>query len=542
MGYYETINTRPVAFYSLESAPYMDASINRLANLSLSNTLHPLMAFNRGKLAICPPQFTVPSPVSGRAWAVGVAAKTEQGKLFEFTSSSGTGVWYQSGRLYFGLKHADTSTTIASAPFQFPTASNIVAVRDGDAIMLYANGELLASKTIETASPVVVGTTLTIGDSSSAVYAGNIAVWNAAPSAGEIRALDGAYRRYPYRRQISEIVSAPAFTPELLSIDNISIPLRIVSSVSVIEVSEGNYLGDVDSLGTSVAGAVVFGHFVQPETYGTNVRWDASSGATVEYSLDSGTTWQAVNNGRPLDGTVAPATPTALLIRVSFAAGQSVRPLINGLKVIDYLSNVINPLTFTSRVATVSGDVYIPATAHHPQLHGDGMRFYTNGILEIAPTDSDTPVNTASLEVVFGVTTADMTGTKYIINSSPEHSSSISVVAGKLNFTGFSSVHVNGATYASNALTLVPGLNYHLVANYTSANNAKITFGSEGSSITGPISTIMLRTVTMNLAAAQSAFASLMSNATSRTASENQFTAFDTPLSHYGKIWTVRGS
>jgi hypothetical protein len=543
MAYQTILRTKPDSFYVIDSAPHEDLSRSRLANLTLTNSIHPLGAFNYGKLAISPPTFTVPTPVDSNSWSVAIVVKPiEPGKIFEFTSSSGTGLKYQDGKLTFSLRHSDNSETSVSKSYTFKTVADVICVKSEDSIALYVAGVLMGSTAIESPFDVVTAQSITVGDASAKIYSGNIAFWNRSVSADESARFAIAYRRYPFRREISNIKGTAMFTPELFSVSGSLVPNRVVLNDGVIESSPGTYESDIDDTGISVSSQVTFGYLTQNESMGVRFAWSESLSATVESSLDAGENWSPVLNGRVIPGTRLPVEEIPLAIRVTFAAGSIERPFISGVTIIDYTTDVANPLTSTNRIATISGDVYVPITAHHPQLHGDGMRFYGSGILEFAPDISDSVVNTAGLELAFTPEASDLTGTKYIMNSAPEHSSNISVIAGKLNFTGFSSVYVNGVATATNSLTLQPGLTYLINANYTTSHNQKITFGNEGNSVSGAISTIALRAQSVSANEALDTFNLYMKHPVYRSQSDSGLTISDNEVSLYRKDWTTRGS
>lgn len=545
MAHHTIINTDPASFYVLETAPHQDRSRNRLANLTLSNALHPLTAFNSGKLAVCPPTFTVPTNVTNPVWSIGIVAKAvtaTTAKILEFTSSGGTGLWYSGGRLYFGLKHADASTTITSCPIELNRVYDIYCVKDEQAILLYAEGLLVASAEIESASPVVISPTLTVGDTVQRVFAANPVTWNKAVRANDILSISIDYRNYPARKSLTDSTVSGFYTPELLSVNNHDASIDVALSNGVVESSSGTYLSGIDEGGVSVDSSITFKHLVQDISHGLRFSWSSSFGATVEFSLNGGVSWSPVLNGRIVTGTGQPAQNVLALVRVSFLAGSAERPFISGVKLLDYTTSILNPLTASLRTAVLSGDVYIPHTAHHPQLHGDGMRFYGNGIMEILPQTGDVISNTAALEIVFSPEATDLTGTKYVVNSAPEHSSNIAVTAGKLTFSGFSTVYVNGSATATNSLTLIAGVNYHIAANYTSPNNAKVTFGSEGASVTGPISTFSLRNTAFTAPTASSAFQRFLSYPLYRPTADTGVAISDDVVSIYSKEWTIRGT
>jgi hypothetical protein len=544
MAKHEIINSEPVALYILDAPPHVDRSVVGSPNLSVSNTLHQVPVFNGGRLAICPPQFDIPSPVEDSAWSVSLVAKTisNEAKLFEFASSNGTGLRYEDGVLYFSVRHVDGTITSASTPHKFISVADIYCTKGIESLSLYIGGELKASASIETTSPAVVGSVITIGDASSDVFAGNFAVWDKQISSETILNISRVYRRYPYRKEIGNQNSVMIFTPELMSFDHIIADYMDSYSNGTMETSKGTYLSGIDEFGLSVTSSVVFNYFVQVESNGVAVSWSDDFLATVEYSVDAGSSWLTLARGRIIPETKSLSEDLSILIRVSFASGSATRPFISDFKVIDFPSSNLNPLTFSTRVANLYGDFYIPQTSHHLQLHGDGLRLFGDGVLEIAPDDSGLIENTESLEFVFAAEQADLTGSKFIVNSSPEHTSSVSLVAGKLNFTGFAQVYLNGTAVVNNTVLIKPGLNYHVIANYTSANNSKITFGSEGSSISGPISTIAPHLSTFTSQQALDRFNAYLSYPVHRPLTSSLANFNDVDVSIYAKDWTTKSA
>lgn len=543
MSYETIIRTDPDALYMFGDAPHVDRSRKRAANLTLSNTIHPLPVFNGGRLSLCPPTFEIPSQITGQVWSVAAVVKAhEEGKIFEFKSSGGTGLYHAAGELVFSVKHVDGGVTSASIPYNPEPVVDVTCVTDTKSISLYVSGVRVASSEIDNTSGVVAGDTIVFGDTSAKISIGNIVTWDKVMRWETVAILAESYRRFPSRRSISEVDVANLFTPELLSRnESISIPVA-TQSLGTIEVGPGHYVSDTDpTTGESLMGEVYFPYYSQEESAGVAMYWNSDRYASVEVSTNGGGSWQAVTSGQIVADTLAPSA-VDVSFRVSFPQGATLTPFISGLRVVEFNDTTMHPRALSHRQGVVVGDLYTPDTAHDPQMHGDGMRFTPTSVFEILPEDSEVNTNTTTLEIVFSVLPSDMTGTKYIVNNSPEHSSNLRVVSGKLTFTGFSTVYVNGTSASSGSLTLTPGMNYHVIANYTTPNNAKITFGSEGTSISGPVSTFAFRHTAVSAAEALRVFNSYMKYPTYRTSEIDELTISDSPVSISSHDWTVRGT
>lgn len=545
MAYHTIIRTEPVAFYPLDSSPYVDRSHKRAPNLSLANYVHPLWSFNYGKLAICPPSFSVPAAVTkSNVWSVAANVKVISGspKLFEFASSGGTGLSYSNGVLTFKLVHADASETTVNYPHKFKKVHDVYCVVDTKSAIMYIDGLKVASSDIVSSSPVVAGTSVQFGDSTGSLAIGGVVIWDKAITSSMILDISNAYRRHPYRRELFETNSVAAYTPEVLSIKRFESEVVPGSVVDAVIVATGHYMAGGDETGLSIAGSVSFSYFVPEESLGVAVYWNREYQTTVEFSTDAGQTWTALPMGRRIPGTGQSVGGVTLLVRATFAAGLQIRPFIDGLRIVDYQNSLIDPRSFTNRQATIIGDVYIPMVSHHPQIHGDGMRLFSSAIVELLPDTNEVTQTTAAIELVYSPAQADLTGTKYIINSSPEHASNIAVTAGKLTFTGFSSVYVNGVSTTTNALTMREGLSYHIVANYTAANNAKVTFGMENSSVNGPISTFGIHNAALSAGKALSTFESYLRYPVASLQTDGALNFTDGLVSFYSKDWTTGGA
>lgn len=545
MAYHKIISTSPDTFYPLDAEPYVDRSKNRGPDLSLTNYVHDLRSFNYGNLAICPPAFNIPTPNDGRgAWSFGLSAKVLSGPvdIFQFNTSTGTTLSYDAGILTLSVMHEDATETILRHPESFNKVHNIYCVVDTKSIMIYIDGDLAASKEILSDSPTVSGDSAQIGSATGRLAVGGIVFWSRALSASTIRAIHQSYNRYPYRREIAERGGYAMFTPELMSTNRTSSPFTVGEIVDAVETGPGNFLAGADNLNLSLPGYVMSSYYVEEDSSGVEVTWGDEYLTTALYSLDGGDTWFPLNKGRIIDGTEAPVDGAPLVVRLEFAGGEVIRPFISDVKFIDYINRELYPRTFSNRPAQVLGDTYIPETAHHPQLHGDGMRLFTDAIVELNPDVNEEIETTSAIEVFYVPAQEDLTGTKYIMNSVPEHSSSISVVSGKLNFTGFSSVYVNGSQVSSNVLTLREGLTYHIAANYTTAHNQKVTFGSENSSVMGPISSFTVHLNPISQIQVTELFNSYMSYLLSRVGSSGTAVVSDAEVSFYTKDWTTRGS
>lgn len=527
MSYHSLIKTNPTGLYLFDQL--VDLSKKQAGSLSISNTVHETRSFNSGKVVSCPPSFNVPLYISNDAWSIGISAKGA-GAVWKFQDNE---LSISEGKLVF--KAGDTSVT-TNVP---GTMAHIFCVKDPDSIMLYVDGKLEASK--ELTGPVSIGDALTVGGTEKLLVS-NLIIYNNALSADIIDSVHNEMTRYPFRQTLFETVGSSLFTPELISTSNQTHYLDGGYKLGFIEEPEpGTYIAVDD--GQMPSHMVSVQRYIAPGIEKLAVYWDEAEGMEAEYGFEDGSDPDNSPPPIPLDqGVVINSEDVENGCIFQIAINLELDGYVKGIRLVEFNDGELRPHGYSNRKAVFSEGVYIPKTSHHIQLHGDGLRFTGDGILEIHPDESDPVDNVKSLELVFNISAEDTSGIKHIMNSAPEHSSNILVNSGKLNYAGFTGVYLNGQPISSGSATLEPGISYHLIANYTTDHNAKITFGREGLSFKGNISTIGLHKGGFNATQALDRFKMNLTYPTHSVTDSDKIGVSDPDLSIFMYDWTTSGA
>ena len=532
---------RPDAFYVLSGAsPYIDVSRRRLSNISPSVTRVPV------------------SPARGILETVNLAAATtitlhkapaaeftlmtqtkpltaNSTNLLSFFGAGTEGLWQTGKIVSFGVRHIGGALTTVSAEID-PSVIHILSGAAGlDKITLYVDGNPVATKEVTNTALFDLDNTLTLGSANAGVYS-FAAAWMRTLPGPAISEISQAARPVPLRASV-----ASSYSTSDLRIDNSSADLEsftfseqeqyIQNAATVI----GNkILASYDSTPLTVAGNVRFPLPFVSTTGGIRVAWKDSNGATVKYSTD-GTNYTTLYNGQTFgSGSTIADQP---IIEVSFAAGQTVEAYLDTLTAERQVTSVLTPVLSNGRDVALVGSVSLTSNSDPRRYASSPATFGADGRITIAPETEDVSVPTWGVELWYTPVTSDLTGTKYILDSNPDHASSISIVAGKLNFSGFATVYVNKPATTTNTLNLVAGVPYQIVAIYSASNNNKITLGHATAPVQGNLSAVGLIRQTVTQTDINNLFDLQQDIVATRTTGDS-ISAADTAVQNYNLVWT----
>ncbi|QOI67423.1 hypothetical protein SEA_BEUFFERT_21 [Streptomyces phage Beuffert] len=367
---------------------------------------------------------------------------------------------------------------------------HIVATYDGQSILLFINGQMVAGQNLDQ-TIVAAGfddTTLNLKTTmSSSMVMDTPAVYNYALDVSAIT------RHYLYGTDYPEVVN-------LSTINGGKYYVFSDSATSVYEsLSFGNTdswnLGLMDTTITSVdnklvnvydetatewlGGTWTYQFSVDPETgtgvtlNGSKITWNSSVPITVETSTDD-VTWTPVNNGDSILGVVDLSTGYAISVRVTLPNTVDEQAFVDNLDIVFYTDKTVLgsdeslPATFVNPLTVqIARDDYQPASFND----NAGVLLPAGSGLSIpADTDFD-PYYAVEATVKFDSSTPSKTvlslGTASITSDG----------SGQWVFTGLSALYVDGVSVAS-PFNISSGKWHHVLAVLSSAQTENVYVGN----------------------------------------------------------------
>ncbi|AXH49168.1 hypothetical protein HWB76_gp235 [Streptomyces phage Blueeyedbeauty] len=368
---------------------------------------------------------------------------------------------------------------------------HVVATYDGQSILLFVNGQMVAGQNIDQAL-VLAGfddTTSNLKTTmSSSMVMDTPAVYNYALDVSAIN------RHYLYGTNYPQVVN-------LSTINGGKYYIFSDAATSVYEsLSFGNEdswnLGLMDTTITSVdnklvnvydetatewlGGTWTYQFSVDPETgagitlNGSKITWNSSVPITVETSTDN-TTWTPVANGDSILGVVDLSTGYAISVRVTLPNTVDEQAFVDNLDIVLYKSKTVLgsdeslPATFVNPLTVkIAKDDYSPASFND----NAGVLLPANSGFSVpADTDFD-PYYAVEATVKFDSSTPSKTvlslGTASITSNG----------SGQWVFSGLSALYVDGVSVTS-PFTISSGKWHHVLAVLSSAQTAAVYVGSD---------------------------------------------------------------
>jgi hypothetical protein len=220
--------------------------------------------------------------------------------------------------------------------------------------------------------------------------------------------------------------------------------------------------------------------------YGVQVDWDGSGSYLVEASINDGSTWQTLVNGRLVLGTWNwSPTDKSVLIRVTFTGG-----------VVDDISNVsrLRVAAFTSpyvygtdsdrsiEILTTGVATNLDYNAPIENNFRAGIETYLNGSYSINPdvgTESPKPVRT--LELWWKSNQDPVSAGRFIFDARPSGAADyLWTGAGKFSYPAGGTLYVNGVATPNATMAVVQDTWYHLVYVFGLDVSTRIDFTTSG--------------------------------------------------------------
>lgn len=428
------------------------------------------------------------------AWFMPALSTGNQAIMAHYSTNITDGLYYDGSSIIFEVDFTGGTSAIASwkTP-DFKERWYVAGVYTGNSVKLFINGELVSETELTDAQKAT-----TFLNASTTIYTG---ITNPATAAAVIdlpsvylRAVSGDELKMHFdagSENLSALNSAGYFNAShAFGVDaerNIAMEREWTTSDDFqtedpykVAIEE-NSLTPTFSGTTSIAGDWIasfpintFGAAVQ----GVKAEWDASGTYTVSASLDSGSNWTALTNGKLIPNTL-PFTPSVpLMIKVSFTGGISGDTSeLRSIKLVGY-SDLAIKSTNTARALTIVGDVTTNSEANEPIEQNTNAGFgFNGGYVQAAIDTQDQPTTLygvgmwvrwdavdAVTELLFGWDASNYIGIT---------STGVVTIGGTAL-----SLYINGVPAASGAVTLTKGVYYHIFAKVNAGTNVVTRIGS----------------------------------------------------------------
>lgn len=352
---------------------------------------------------------------------------------------------------------------------------HVVGTFDGQSIILYLNGQVVASSEVDISAGFDDTTTNLKTTAATAMIIDTPAVYNYALDSSAINrhyykgidypqvvnlSIGNNGKSYEFSDQTASVYEEISFgetdswsngvlDPTLAVVDNRLVNLYDETSDSYLG-GEWTYQYSIDAdAGTGIT------------LNGSRISWESLDAVTVETSTD-GTTWTPVTSGSSIVGTQSLSSGYAIAVRVTVPTTTE-QTYVSNLKIVLYtnknvkgsdealLATFVDPLT-----VTLSDEQLEPASFN------DNLGVLlpaNNGISIPADTDFDT-YNAVEMIVKFDTSTASKTVLSVGSASITTNGS------GQWTFTGLSALYVDGVAVTSPA-TIPAGLWHHVLAVFS---------------------------------------------------------------------------
>lgn len=471
---------------------------------------------------------SVPFTLTSAFSIVALVKTSANQNIASFSNTMTDGIWYASGRIYFAVKFSDTSVTTVSLPVDEEQAHFVVASFDGESVSLFVDGDY-DTVPVTTSSTPTLGPTLYVG--SDGMLLSTIGYFAKPLRYEQLFACQSLINPGDPRQTV---VANNGGALLYVNNQNSDLVEYRLDENPVSAQTEAFYVTGNDLVASMVSGLTIGGTYeftVPVETsLGFAAGWDSNSLVTMEYSIDN-------TNYLPLNRDVMVQVGTTLAqtvaIRATVPAGQTAAAFVKNL-VISYVASSTMSFDQPSAMSIVtSGTVNRPSESR-PFFDMPGYpTTFPSGTI-IANPDVDGTL-TYAVDFWYTPTTADMTGTHYLIGVTG--STAVTISSGTLTRTGFSAGYVNGVNIASGSFTPTPGVAFHFLGVYTTAHANQIVFGDPTNPPMGNMHSLGIYASTFDAAGALTHFnAQIGKNLASQSVGTSAFT--DNPVSSYQKVWT----
>lgn len=222
---------------------------------------------------------------------------------------------------------------------------------------------------------------------------------------------------------------------------------------------------------------------------GVKIDWDGDGSFVVETSIDNGTVWSPVTNGRLAVNTIGMNTTAKILdIRVTFTGGVANDiATVRRLRATTFTDYIIQGPD-TSRTLTLSGSVSSGLEYSEPieRSMSTGVDFYS-GTATLSADTTTTPRNINTMEFWIRPRSLTLSGSGgYVFDTRAGGGTAYlwtQVSGGAYGFAGSSAVYINGVLTSSG--TYIVRLNewVHVVFVFTTAFNTPVVLGGGSADI-----------------------------------------------------------
>lgn len=483
---YHVLKDGPIGLWSFDSTPLNDSSGfgNTATYTGTPTTTRPIVAGGVAAQHVDSGD-TINYPVSSvmiqgretRAFTLEAWIKPQSGTAAVLARNN-SGIFLDGLILRFSMEFSE----LVSVTYNHLDAGEIyhvVAVYDGKSMILYVNGQSVASTDIEDdilASEIADTTTNLKTTMSTSMVMDTPAVYNLPMDFVRVSrhynlgvnypqvvnlSLNNGGKYYVFSDSFASVYSdfnfgdtdswnAGTFTGNVTSVDN-----RLVN---LFDETSGDWLTGTWTFQYSVASDEGAGIQIN----GSKINWYSSDTITVETSTD-GTTWTTVTNGGSIVGIQDLSAGYAISIRVTIPTTSTEQLAVDNMSIVFYTDKSIKGsdeallATFVDPI-TVS----LASQAYPPAAFNDnaGVLLPTgNGVSIPADTDFDAY---SAVEMTVKVDTSTASKTVLSVGSSAITSNG----SGQWTFTGMTAVYVDGVAVTS-PYTVPTGKWHHVLAVFS---------------------------------------------------------------------------
>lgn len=482
---YQVLRDGPIGLWSFDSLPLNDATGygNNATYTGTPSTTRPIVAGGVAAQYLDSAD-TVNYPISSvmiqgretRSFSLEAWIKPQSGTT-AILARNNSGLFLDGLNLRFSVAF---STTIDAIYTHLDAGEiyHVVGVYDGQSIILFVNGQVVASTDIDksvvdtgfadTASNMKTTTSSTIVVDTPAIY--NFALDSATinrhyynginyPEIVNISLTNGG-KSYEFSDQNVSVYETVTFgVTDSWSLGLMDSTLAEVNSrlVNLYDETSDSWLGGTWTYQYSVDSEIGAGITLN----GSRITWDSLGAITVETSTD-GTTWSAVTNGSSIVGVQDLSTGFGISVRITIPTTTD-QTYVDSLKLVFYTSkNVIGSdesllATFVDPLTVTLSDRVLEPSSFNDNA---GVLLPANNGFSIpADTDFDT-YNAVEMTVKFDTSTVSKTvlsvGSASITTNG----------TGQWTFTGLTALYVDGVAVTSPA-TISAGQWHHVLAVFT---------------------------------------------------------------------------
>ena len=422
---------------------------------------------------------------------------------FSIMSHTGAydGLWFDGDFINFSIKSALNNTTkISWAIPDMPERYMVVGVYTNKKMQLYVNAEVVAEADV----PDEILTSGFIQESSSNLYTGQatstaykatVDGWATFGFALTSSQINNIYTEGKLAIPTFDAVGANAGAYWTGSDRNIDLyqswegtdwALGVLTNTAN---NTGNLVPMVDNTtGLSYAsarwqGTLAIGATENTAIGGVRLEWDGDGVFVVEASLNGGSTWATVTNGRLIPATFGiDSTNKIVDIRITFTGGLASDPaVVRSLKATVY-SDALVIGSDTSRTLTLTDSVSTALEYNEPleKNVNSGLNFY-NGTATLSADTTSSPTNIGTVEMWIKPRSAAVSGVGgYLFDNRTAGGTAytwIPTANGNYAWAGMSAVYVNGAAATSGTTPARFNEHQHVVMVLSSTNNLASVIG-----------------------------------------------------------------